>query len=353
MTNLEIPIDLRSDTITRPDEAMYAAMCSAPLGDDVFGDDPTVIELQNRAAEICGKEGALFVPSGTMGNSIAVGVHCRPGDELIVEGLSHTYNFEQAGTSRLWGVQSRTIDGDRGMIPLESIRRSIRYDDVHLPRTRLVVLEQTSNMPGGCVQPLDYLQEVGELCRERGLRFHIDGARIFNASVASGVPVSEYAACADSMMFCVSKGLGAPAGSLIVGDTDFAAEARRLRKLLGGGLRQGGVIAACGLHALEHNVDRLADDHRHARELGERLAGLGLAGLEVSEPETNMIFIRWSGDDESRYASAAMALAKDGVLTVGLPERGIRVVFHKDIDDAASERSGDLIAARLKQALAG
>ena len=207
-------------------------------------------------------------------------------------------------------------------------------------------------MAGGCVLPLDYLREVGELCRESGLRFHIDGARVFDASVASGVPVSDYAACADSMMFCVSKGLGAPAGSLLVGGQEFIREAHRLRKLLGGGLRQGGILAACGLHALRNNVERLADDHRRAHAFAERLASLSARGLEVSDPETNMVFVRWSGDRDDRYSAAATQLAEDGVRAVGLPQRGIRFVFHKDVDEESAQRAGEIVVATLERILA-
>ncbi|MBN1442447.1 MAG: low-specificity L-threonine aldolase, partial [Planctomycetes bacterium] len=289
-------IDLRSDTVTRPDAAMREAMARAAVGDDVLGDDPTVQALEERAARITGKEAALFVPSGTMGNSIAIAVLTRPGDEVILESQCHSFNFECGGAARLWGVQTRPIAGERGQIPLEAIEAAIRpEDDIHEPRTRLVILEQTSNVAGGCVLPLEYLRSVGALCRKRGLAFHIDGARVFNASVASGVEVAEYAAAGDTVMFCISKGLGAPVGSLLAGSRELMEEARRIRKLLGGGLRQAGVLAACGLHALERNVERLAEDHRHARELADLIAPLAARGLEVTPPETNMVYLSWPG----------------------------------------------------------
>ncbi len=347
-SNTEL-IDLRSDTVTRPDGAMFEAMCKAPLGDDVFGDDPTTTELEELAAERLGKAAAVFVPSGTMGNSIAVGVHCDPGDEVILESLCHTYNFECGGSARLWGVQAVSIAGRRGMIPLERIASSIRPADVHMPRTKLVILEQTSNIAGGCILPLDYLESVSSLCRENGLLLHIDGARIFNASVGSGVEVSTYAACADTVMFCLSKGLGAPAGSMLVGPEATIAEARRLRKLLGGGLRQAGILAACGIHALKHNVDRLDEDHRHARELARKLQGLGLVGLRVSSPDTNMVFLEWEGEEPGRYAEFSDLLRSDGLLVVGLSGRGIRIVFHKDADETASQRAGEILQARLTE----
>ena len=328
---------------------MLEALCQAPLGDDVFGDDPCVIELEELAAQRLGKEAALFVPSGTMGNSIAVGVHCDPGDEVILEALCHTYNFECGGAARLWGAQAVSIEGDRGRIPLDEISASIRADDVHMPRTRLVIIEQTSNIAGGCILPLDYIESVSSLCRDNGLLLHIDGARIFNASAGSGIEVARYAACADTVMFCLSKGLGAPAGSVLVGSADTIAEARRLRKLLGGGLRQAGVLAACGIYALKNNVDRLGEDHRRAGELARRLEELGLEGLQVSTPDTNMVFLTWEGEDPGRYADFSKALRDAGLLVVAIPSRGIRIVFHKDADEEAARQAGEILGRHLKE----
>ena len=347
-SNTEL-IDLRSDTVTRPDSPMVEAMCSAPLGDDVFGDDPTVSELEELPAELFGKEAAVFVPSGTMGNSIAVGVHCTPGDEVIFEALCHTYNFECGGAARLWGVQAVSIAGDRGRIPLERISASIRADDVHMPRTRLVILEQTSNIAGGCILPFDYIESVSSLCQEKGLAFHIDGARIFNASAGSGIEVARYAACSDTVMFCLSKGLGAPAGSVLVGSAETVAEARRLRKLLGGGLRQAGVLAACGLYALNHNVERLIDDHRRAGELAGRLEELDIEELQVSSPDTNMVYLAWEGEDPGRYADFSQALRADGLMVVAIPNRGIRIVFHKDVSEEAAQQAGEILTRLLRE----
>ncbi|HLU46765.1 MAG TPA: low-specificity L-threonine aldolase [Planctomycetota bacterium] len=345
-------IDLRSDTVTRPDADMLAAMATAPLGDDVLGDDPTVAELERKAAEITGKEAGLFVPSGTMGNSIAIGALCRPGDEMIVDSSAHSYVFECAGAARLWGVQSRPLSGDRGAIPLEDIAAAIRPNDIHQPVTRLLILEQTSNLGGGRVLPLEYIQAAGSLCRDRELRFHIDGARIFNASVASGVPVREYAAPADTLMFCVSKGLGAPAGSLLVGDAETIGVARRLRKLLGGGLRQAGILAACGLHALEHHVRDLASDHRRANELAQALAPLEGRGIELLPPETNMVYVRLEGASIDDHRALAARLAARGVLCVALGARGLRFVFHRDIDDEALAQAERAIVDEISSAIA-
>ncbi|MEM7231508.1 MAG: low-specificity L-threonine aldolase [Planctomycetota bacterium] len=334
-------IDLRSDTVTQPDAAMRAAMERAPLGDDVFGDDPSVQHLEAFAAEMCGREASLFTPSGTMANSIAIATLTRPGEEVILEALCHSFNFECAGASRLWGVQCRTLPGVRGQIPLDELRAAIRPSDIHLPRTGLVILEQTSNVAGGCVLPFEYLESVSSLCRERGLKFHIDGARIFNAAVASGRNVRDYAQLVDSLMFCVSKGLGAPCGSLLVGDADTIAEARRVRKLLGGGMRQAGLLAACGTYALENNVERLAEDHGRAVTLAEALSSVD--GLRVDDPETNMVYFNWAGGTAEDYRAFAESLADRGVRVVPMFDRGLRAVFHKDVDADGSVRATEVL----------
>jgi len=337
-------IDLRSDTVTRPDAAMYRAMTSAPLGDDVFGDDPTVKRLEERAAELLGKAAALFVPSGTMGNTIAVAVHCRPGDEVILERSSHSYNFECGGIARLWGVQAVPIEspGGDGCISLSAVRGALRITDVHLPRSRLLALEQTHNLSGGRVLPLHYLEQAAAFCRSAGLRLHLDGARIFNAAVALGRPARELAAGADSVMFCVSKGLGAPVGSLLLGPVEFIAEARRVRKLLGGGMRQAGVLAAAGLHALEHNVERLREDHDHAAALGKAL--IELPGIRVRPwpVETNMVYIELEGSRQIEGLWDTLRLR--GVLSVMLGQ-SIRFVFHKDIDGGMAREAVEKIRA--------
>jgi threonine aldolase len=341
------PIDLRSDTVTRPDAAMYRAMVEAPLGDDVFGDDPTVRRLEERAAELLGKAAALFVPSGTMGNTIAVAVHCRPGEEMVLERSSHTYNFEGGGAARLWGVQPVPLDspGGDGCIPPAAIRAAIRPADVHLCRTRLVVLEETHNLSGGRVLPIEYIAEVGRLCRSAGLALHLDGARIFNAAVALKRPVREIAAGADSVMFCVSKGLGAPAGSLLSGSPEFIQEARRVRKCLGGGMRQAGVLAAAGLHALDHNVERLEEDHLHARWLGEPLAALAGVRVRPWPVETNMVYLDLL---ESPGAAARLVerLRRAGVLSVQLGE-SVRFVFHKDVSGEEARSAVEKIRSAI------
>src|SRR5215218_4516254 len=276
---LRRPIDLRSDTVTRPTAAMRRAMAEADVGDDVYGEDPTVTALEARTAEILGKEAALFVPSGTMANQIAVGVHAGPGDELLCGATSHIYVWEGGGIARLWGVTPRTFEGRGGLLGLDAIRDKVRPDDGHYVRTRLVSLENTHNRGGGRVHPIDEVAEVSAWARSRGLAMHLDGARLMNAVVASGVAAREWARHFDTVSICFSKGLGAPVGSALAGSADLIRKAHRLRKVLGGGMRQAGVIAAGALFALEHHVGRLADDHAHARILAravEETEGLAL-----------------------------------------------------------------------------
>jgi threonine aldolase len=338
-----IPIDLRSDTVTRPDAPMYDALRAAPLGDDVFGDDPTVKRLEERAAALLGKEAGLFVPSGTMGNSIAMAVAARPGDEAIIEASAHSFHFEVGGAARLWGLQLLPVPGEGGAIPLERIRAAVRSPDIHQPRTRMLILEQTANLAGGRVLPVAYLREVGRLARELGIHFHLDGARIFNAAVASGAPAREHAAPADTVMFCVSKGLGAPAGSLLVGPRALIDEGRRVRKLLGGGMRQAGVLAACGLYALEANVERLAEDHERARGLASAIEAAAIPGVVVQAPETNMVYVRLAGAGPERHRRAVEALAAEGLLAVAVRGESIRFVYHRDVSAEAAAAAAGIV----------
>src|SRR3954447_12374254 len=258
-------IDLRSDTVTRPTPAMRRAMAEAEVGDDVLGEDPTVLELERRTAELLGKEAALFVPSGTMANQIAVGVHAGQGDELICDATSHIYVWEGGGIARLWGATTRTVSGDRGLIDLSTIKGMIRPDDSHYVRTRLVCLENTHNRGGGRVHPLGQVAAISAWARGHGLAMHLDGARLMNAVVASGVPAAEWASHFDTVSVCFSKGLGAPVGSILAGTAEAIRKAHRLRKAFGGGMRQAGILAAAALYALDHHVERLAEDHRHAQ----------------------------------------------------------------------------------------
>ncbi len=278
-------IDLRSDTVTRPTPAMRRAMAEAEVGDDVLGDDPTVAAL----AQILGKESAVYMPSGTMTNQVAVRTWTEPGDEIIIEAGAHTYFFESGGPAALSGVMCRLIQGERGLFTADQVRAVLRPANEHFPRTRLVCVENTHNRGGGTVWPLRQVAEVAAVAREAGLKVHLDGARLWNASVAAGVPEKDYAAHFDSASVCFSKGLGAPVGSALAGTREFIARARRFRKMFGGGMRQAGIIAAGALYALEHHRERLAEDHANARRLAEGLAGLAGIEIDPATVETNIV----------------------------------------------------------------
>ena len=324
--------DFRSDTITRPTPAMYEAMATASLGDDVFGDDPTVNALQDYAAQLFGKEAALYLPSGTMANQVAARVHTRRGDEVIIESKAHSYYHEQAGLAALSSLQTRTLDGERGVIDLDDIRAAIRLNDVHFPVTSLLILENTHNYSGGSVLPFEYLESAFDLTREQGLKLHVDGARIANAEAASGISLGRWAGCADSISCCLSKGLSAPVGSLLMGDAEFIAEARRVRKLFGGAMRQAGVIAAAGLVALRDMRARLVDDHRRTMEIAENLGDR--PGVEVVPPHTNLLYLGLPG--QARRVAAE--LGEQGVLTLAMSDDLLRIVTHKDVGDADVSR---------------
>jgi threonine aldolase len=324
-------IDLRSDTVTRPSPAMREAMASAPVGDDVYGEDPTINRLEAMAAERVGKPAAVFVASGTMANQLAVRTHTQPGDAMYAGRMTHIELFEGGGAAAISGVQSVLI-GERGFFEADQLVAALHPRDDHFSKPRLVCVENTHNQSGGRVFPLAAQQAISAAAHERGLSMHLDGARIFNAAVASGDSPEMLAAPFDSVSFCLSKGLGAPVGSLLCGDEGFVAEARRFRKMFGGGMRQAGILAAAGVHALEHHVDRLATDHANARRLAE-----GLAEIEgvrrVSEPETNLV--RFEVDEPALFLERA---SKHGVLTGGQGGRWIRAVTHRDVsaDDIES-----------------
>lgn len=323
-------VDLRSDTVTRPTRAMREAMMAAPLGDDVFGDDPTVNALQERVAAELGKEAALFMPTGTQSNLVAIMTHCARGEEYIVGQQAHAYRWEAGGAAVLGSVQPQPLDHEAdGRIPLERISAEIKPDDEHMARTRLLCLENTL---GGKVMPPDYLRDATELAHRRGLATHLDGARLFNAAVACGLPVREIAEGFDSVSVCFSKGLGAPVGSALVGPRDFIRQAHRWRKMVGGGLRQSGLLAAAALHALDNHVDRLAQDHLLARRLADGLQGL--PGLKVEPPQTNIVFADIQAGVE---AGLLDHLKSNGVLATGLYR--LRFVTHLDVDAAGIDRA--------------
>jgi len=332
------PVDLRSDTVTRPSPEMRQAIAEARVGDDVFDDDPTVKELEELAAEITGQEAGLFVASGTMGNEVAILTHTQRGDEAIVEFDSHIYNYETAGPAVLSGVQLAPIRTQNGWFSVEDIDQAIRPDDVHEPVTRLLCLENTHNRKGGRVVPIDAMRQTCEFAQSKGLKIHLDGARIFNASLASGIDVKEYCSLCDSTMFCLSKGLGAPIGSMLVGSRDFIKAARRYRKMLGGGMRQAGIIAAAGIFALRNNVERLAEDHRRARELARGIAEIPRLRVEPEEIETNIVVIDVASTGMT-VEEVLLLLESKGVLVVPFGRTTVRAVTHLDIDDEDIERA--------------
>jgi threonine aldolase len=322
-------VDLRSDTVTRPTPEMRRAMAEAEVGDDVFSDDPTVNKLQELAAKRLGKEAGIFVPTGTMGNQIAVKTHTKPGDAIIVDEDCHIIHYEVGGPAVHSHVITETVPSERGIMSYEAVKARIRQESTHTPGTSLLCLENTHNRAGGTIIPLEHMQKLSEAARRAGLKVHLDGARLFNASVASGVDIKEFAACADTVMFCFSKGLCCPVGSMLVGSREFIDRAHRIRKLMGGGMRQVGVLAACGLVALEKMVDRLADDHRRARHLAEALDEL--PGLRVDrEPvQPNMVF----AETDVPAKQIQNALAEREVVFLPVASKRIRLVLHNDVDD--------------------
>lgn len=330
-------IDLRSDTVTRPTPAMREAMYRAEVGDDVYGEDPTVNKLERMAAERLGKGAALFVPSGTMGNLVALLAHCERGDEVILGDRSHTFLYEQGGMAALGGITPYPVPNrDDGTIRLDDIENAIRPDDAHFPRTQLVCLENTHNMCNGTPLPVAYMTDAAEAAHSHGLRVHLDGARVFNAAVALDVDVKDVVRDVDSVMFCLSKGLSAPVGSMVCGSADFIFEARRARKLVGGGMRQAGIIAAAGVVALEQMTDRLVEDHARAKYLAEQL--VELHGIEVAPVTTNILYFQVTEAVSKSPKQLTSELAERGVLVNSSGGR-FRAVTHYGIDDEAINRA--------------
>lgn len=319
-------VDLRSDTVTRPSPAMRRAMADAEVGDDVYGEDPTVNRLEAVAAERLGKEAGLFLPSGTMGNQVAIRCQTQPGDEVIVEAGAHPFHYEAGGAALISGVMFRLVPGPSGVLQADQLRAQLRGGDVHYAPQSLICVEDTSNRGGGTVWPLPALDAVAQVAHDHGAAAHVDGARLFNAVVASGVPAARRVRDYDTVTFCLSKGLGAPVGSVLCGTRDLVAMARRVRKSLGGGMRQAGILAAAGLYALEHNVDRLADDHARAATLAR---GLRALGLDVQDPPSNMVYV---GVDDA--AAVRAGLAERGVRCNPVAADRLRLVLHLDVDDA-------------------
>ncbi len=337
-------IDLRSDTFTQPTPAMREAMATAPLGDDVFGEDPTVCELEALAAETLGKEAAVLVTSGTQGNLCSLLAHCGRGDEVIMGHLGHTFLYEQGGSAALGGIHPRTVPNqDDGTLRLEDLAAAIRADDPHFPVSRLIVLENTHNRRYGSYLTPAYTDTVAAFAHEHNLKLHIDGARIFNAAVAQGVDVKELVRNADSVTFCLSKGLSAPVGSVVCGSADFIRRARRARKVLGGGMRQAGIIAAAGIVALQQMVDRLADDHANARRLATGVAAIPGFAVDLSRVQTNIVYIDVVHSDFSA-ADVAARLRQHEVGVFDTGPRRLRAVTHYGIEAADIEEAIQVFA---------
>ena len=334
--------DLRSDTVTRPTPAMREAIVRAEVGDDVFGDDPTVLQLQTMTAELLGKEAALFVPSGTMANQVALQSHARHGDEVILEETSHLFLYEAAGFAALAGVSLWRVPGDRGLLTADAVQGAIRPGGgmSHFPETRLVWLENSHNRAGGTVYPLDRIESIAGIARRANLRVHMDGARCLNAAAALGVTAERIVASCDSVSLCLSKGLGCPVGSLVAGSREFIERAHRIRKRLGGGMRQAGILAAAGIHALEHHVDRLVEDHARARRLAEAWAALPGIEIDLDAVQTNMVYAHFR-DPDRNAAEIVARLREAGIWVTATGPRTIRALTHLDVDDGGIEAAAN------------
>jgi len=337
---MNYPIDLRSDTVTQPTPEMRQFMAQAEVGDAVIDIDPTTERLEKLTAEMLGKEAAIFMPSGSMTNQIAIRLHCRPGDEFLCEENCHVYNYEQAAFAQLSGVVARTLPGEHGVLQPEQFEGMIRPENDHLVRTRLVCLENTHNRGSGKVQPFDIVEKITSWAHENGLKTHLDGARLFNAAAATGISVADWSGLFDTVSVCFSKGLGAPVGSALAGPADFIRQAKRARKLFGGGMRQSGIIAAGALYALQNNVSRLTEDHEKAARLAEAVRQTEGLDLEVDPVETNIVIFRI----EKQLGTAAQlqaAFAEKGVQVLSVAPQKIRLVTHLDVSmtqiDAAVE----------------
>lgn len=329
-------IDLRSDTVTKPSKPMREAMMMAEVGDDVFGEDPTINKLQEKCAELTGKEKALFVTSGSLGNQLAVKAHTKPGDEIIVEAESHIYNYENAAPSVISGVQIMPIQGKNGVMNVEDIKQYLRDKVYYFPENTLICIENTHNRAGGIIQPVESIREITTFAKEQGIKTHLDGARIFNASVETGITLKEYATYFDSISFCFSKGLGAPVGSILCGESNFISRAHKWRKILGGGMRQAGILAAAALYALEHNVTRLKEDHTKAKLFAQSIASIPAIEINLQNVHTNIVIFRQNKFSKKQFIEI---LKERGVLVSSGSFDYLRAVFHLDVSLAEVEES--------------
>jgi threonine aldolase len=334
--------DYRSDTITKPTDKMRKAMYEAQVGDDVYGEDPTVKELEELSCKISGKEAAMFVPSGTMGNQIAVKVHTSPADEILLEENCHIHWYEGGGIGAISGVVSKLIKSKNGLMDIDQIERSIRADDIHFPHTSLICMENTNNKCGGTVIDLNSMKEIYSLAKKNGIKVHLDGARIFNAAAYLGVSPKMLMMESDSVMFCLSKGLCAPVGSILAGDEDFIKRARKTRKMLGGGMRQAGILAAAGIIALEEMTDRLAEDHENARMLAQGLDRINGLKVEMDTVQTNIVMCDVTRDDLDSYRLRE-ELGKSGVYSTVITDKRLRFVLHYHISKSDVTETIDIV----------
>ena len=331
-------IDLRSDTVTRPTPEMRKAMAGSEVGDDVFGDDPTVNSLQEYCADLLGKEAGLFVPTGSMGNLVSLGAQSRAGDEIVCEAGAHFIHYEGGSVAANLGLVTRLLPGENGVIAADQVAGAIRKGTEHNPHTAIVAIENTNNAAGGKIFPLDEARAISKICRENDVAVHLDGARLFNAQAATGVNAAEWAACADTVSFCFSKGLGAPIGSMVVGQKDVITEARRLRKRMGGGMRQVGVIAAAARVAIETGIERLAEDHANATRLARGLHELHPDSVDLAKVETNMVYVDLRPFSK-RGPEVRDELLELGIITIASGPDVMRLVTHRDVDEAGIDRA--------------
>lgn len=339
-------LDFRSDTVTQPTDDMRRAMAEAEVGDDVLGADPTIQRLEERIADLTGKEAALYVPSGSMSNLIALRLHCRPGEELLCEANCHVIFYEQAGYAQINGIAPRLVEGEYGVVEPEAFEAMVRPENMHMPRTRMILLENTHNRGGGRIQPYHYVERTCRWALDHGFTSHLDGARLFNAVVATGIDADQWSQHFDTVSICFSKGLGAPVGSALCGTREWIDEARRHRKVLGGGMRQAGIIAAGALFALEHHIDRLAEDHANAQRLADGVAEIDGLTLSPEQIDTNMVFFEL---DESlgRADEFCTDLHEEGLLMLPVGPRRVRAVTHLDV----TAKDVDLAIKTLQEAV--